>query len=123
MWHYATGAYLSSSPSVGVDNVVYVGSYSGQVLALQGASGTLLWAFDTGSYVVSSPSIGMDGTLFIGSGNGRLYALSGACVRRVCSASGLSTHAAEAKLVLSSSKAFVMRGPMRLSSAPRHLFD
>lgn len=77
VWKYSTRAYLSSSPCVTANNVVYFGSYNGNVLGLDASTGALLWSFPTGAYVVSSPAIGSDGTLFIGSGNGVLFALAG----------------------------------------------
>jgi outer membrane protein assembly factor BamB len=77
VWKYSTRAYLSSSLCVAANNVVYFGSYNGNVLGLDASTGALLWSFPTGAYVVSSPAIGSDGTLYIGSGNGVLFALAG----------------------------------------------
>jgi polyvinyl alcohol dehydrogenase (cytochrome) len=54
--------------SVSVANgVVYAGSFSGQMYALETTSGKILWNFASGGSVVDGPSI-VDGTLYWGSG-------------------------------------------------------
>jgi len=39
-WAFATGSYINSSPTIGSDGTVYVGSYDGKLYAING-SGTL----------------------------------------------------------------------------------
>ncbi|MBP55167.1 MAG: pyrrolo-quinoline quinone, partial [Marinobacter sp.] len=39
LWKYGTGAPVRSSPRVGADGVIYVGSDSGEVHAIHGESG------------------------------------------------------------------------------------
>ncbi len=59
-----------SSPAIGSDGTIYVGSYDYNLYALtDGGQGTVTekWAFPTGSYVFSTPAIGPDGTIYIGS--------------------------------------------------------
>ena len=53
-WSYATGGYIDSSPAV-VGGVVYVGSFDGNVCALNATTGAKLWSFTTGNSVDSSP--------------------------------------------------------------------
>ncbi len=54
--------------SVSVANgVMYVGSNSGQMYALNASTGTILWNFASGGTVIDGPSI-VDGTLYWGSG-------------------------------------------------------
>ena len=54
--------------SVSVANgVMYVGSNSGQMYALNTTTGNILWSFASGGSVIDGPSI-VDGTLFWGSG-------------------------------------------------------
>jgi outer membrane protein assembly factor BamB len=67
-----------SSPAIGFDGTVYVGSQDGNVYALNGATGAKKWEFLTGGWVDSSPAIGSDGTVYVGSDNNKVYALNGA---------------------------------------------
>ena len=54
--------------SVSVANgVMYAGSYSGQMYALEASTGQILWNFASGGSVIDGPSI-VDGTLYWGSG-------------------------------------------------------
>jgi outer membrane protein assembly factor BamB len=71
-WTFATGN--SSSPAIGSDGTVYVGSTDGKLYAVTPA-GMLKWAFATGNSIESSPAIGSDGTLYVGSDDGNLYAI------------------------------------------------
>lgn len=64
----------ASSPAVGGDGLIYVGSQLGWVYAVQ-PDGKLKWKYKTGGSINSSPAIGADGTLYIGSSDGYLYAL------------------------------------------------
>jgi outer membrane protein assembly factor BamB len=66
-----------SSPAIGSDGTVYVGSRDHKLYAINGKSGVKLWEFETGGYVQSSPAIGSDGTVYVGSDDGRLYAING----------------------------------------------
>ena len=59
---------MESSPAIGSDGTVYVGSYDSKLYAINGKSGVKLWEFETGGYVNSSPAIGSDGTVYVGSG-------------------------------------------------------
>ncbi len=49
------------------NGVMYVGSYSGQMYALDTKTGKILWNFASGGSVIDGPSI-VDGTLYWGSG-------------------------------------------------------
>jgi polyvinyl alcohol dehydrogenase (cytochrome) len=66
------------------NGVLYAGSSSGFMYALEAATGKILWSFDSGGSVVDGPSI-VDGVLYWGSGyseatpgtgNNKLYAFS-----------------------------------------------
>ncbi|HWZ77417.1 MAG TPA: PQQ-binding-like beta-propeller repeat protein [Candidatus Sulfotelmatobacter sp.] len=74
----ATGKILwqTADPTVGTidtgsvsvaNGVMYAGSYSGQMYALDTRTGTILWNFASGGTVIDGPSI-VDGTLYWGSG-------------------------------------------------------
>ncbi len=65
---------LVSSPAVGADGTVYVGSSDSCLYAVN-PDGTLKWRYRTGGYVQSSPAIGPDGTVYFGSNDRYLYAL------------------------------------------------
>jgi len=76
-WSLLTGDAVYSSPAIGADGTVYIGSHDQQLRAVN-QDGTLKWAFATGGRVYSSPAIGVDGTVYIGSDDGYLYALTDA---------------------------------------------
>ena len=66
IWEFQTGEILSSSPAIGADGTVYIGSYDDNLYAIN-PDGTKKWAFDIGDDVDSSPAIGSDGTIYVGS--------------------------------------------------------
>jgi outer membrane protein assembly factor BamB len=79
IWRYPIkeGAPASdySSPAIGPDGTIYVGSQDDYLFALN-ADGTLKWRFQTGDVVRSSPAIGADGTIYVGSYDNHLYAIN-----------------------------------------------
>lgn len=76
-WAFLTGSVVFSSPAIGADGTVYVGSYDHNVYALDGATGSQKWVFTASTSVNSSPAIGADGTVYVGGGP-HIYALDGA---------------------------------------------
>jgi len=68
---------VRSSPAIGSDGTVYVGSGDNKLYAINGKSGVKLWEFQMGKFVRSSPAIGSDGTVYVGSPDNKFYALSG----------------------------------------------
>ena len=66
---------MISSPAIGSDGTVYVGSWDNKLYAINGKSGVKLWEFETGGSVNSSPAIGSDGTVYVGSDDKKLYAI------------------------------------------------
>jgi outer membrane protein assembly factor BamB/formylglycine-generating enzyme required for sulfatase activity len=77
LWQFETGGEVSSSPAIGSDGTVYVGSSTNKLYAIHGKSGVKLWEFETGANVSSSPAIGSDGTVYVGSHDNKLYAING----------------------------------------------
>ena len=68
IWEFETGDKVFSSPAIGPDGMVYVGSVDKKLYAINGKSGVKLWEFETGAGVSdSSPAIGPDGTVYVGS--------------------------------------------------------
>jgi outer membrane protein assembly factor BamB len=63
---------VTSSPAV-ANGVVYVGSYDGNVYALNASTGSKLWSFATGNLVDSSPAVA-NGVVYVGSYDHNVYA-------------------------------------------------
>ena len=65
-----------SSPVIGADGTIYMGTVTNKVVALR-SDGSLLWTFvGNGSFRYSTPAIAADGSVYIGGGDGRLYAVN-----------------------------------------------
>lgn len=78
-WLFETGGWVYTSPAIGSDGTIYIGSEDGKVYALDpdpAATERVKWSFQTGDWVQSSPAIGSDGTIYIGSWDGQVYALN-----------------------------------------------
>ncbi|MGM0510107.1 MAG: PQQ-binding-like beta-propeller repeat protein [Thermoplasmatota archaeon] len=73
-WKFSTGNSIYSSPAIGGDGTIYVGSNDHNLYAIN-SNGTEKWLFETNGEVTSSPAIGNDGTIYIGSKDHRLYAI------------------------------------------------
>ena len=73
-WSYTTHRNVTSSPAV-ANGVVYVGSWDGNVYALNASTGATLWSYATGGVVYSSPAVA-NGVVYVGSGDGNVYALN-----------------------------------------------
>jgi len=61
--------YSYSSPAIGPDGNIYVGSYDSAVYAVY-PDGTLKWRYLTQGLVRSSPAVGADGTVYVGTAGG-----------------------------------------------------
>ncbi|MCW4028890.1 MAG: PQQ-binding-like beta-propeller repeat protein [Candidatus Bathyarchaeota archaeon] len=64
----------SASPAI-VNDILYVGTGDGKVIALNVTSGDTIWNYTTGSGISSSPAI-TNGVLYVGSVDDNLYALN-----------------------------------------------
>ena len=68
---------IESSPAIGADGTIYVGSHDDNLYALNPADGSLKWKYRHGTMrSASSPAIGADGTIYVGSEDDNLYALN-----------------------------------------------
>ena len=65
----------SSSPAIGSDGTLYVGSMDGNLYAIN-PDGSLEWSYSTGDSISSSPALGRDGTIYVGSRDSNLYAIN-----------------------------------------------
>ena len=74
-WAFETGGGVVSSPAVGPDGTIYLGSNDGSLYAIN-PDGTLKWTFPTKGAVHSRPAIGPDGTIYVGSWDHYLYAIN-----------------------------------------------
>src|SRR3569623_2242415 len=74
LWEFSTGGAISSSPAIGSDGTIYIGSNDGFLYALR-EDGSKKWSFRTGNWGYSSPAIGQDGTVYVGSNDGFFYAV------------------------------------------------
>lgn len=68
---------IDSSPAIGSDGTIYIGSDDGRLYAIN-SNGTLKWQYTTGTgnYIDTSPAISSDGTIYIGSVDNNLYAIN-----------------------------------------------
>jgi len=92
LWDFTTGAQISSSPALAADGTVYVGSYDGNLYALN-HDGSTKWVSLLTYPINSSPAVGGDGTIYVTTTVGLLYAVNpgGTVLWRFYVASGTSS--------------------------------
>ena len=73
-WRYLTGRAITSSPALGPDGTIYVGSTDNYLYAVS-PQGILRWRYETGALIRFSPAIATDGTVYFGSDDGYIYAV------------------------------------------------
>jgi outer membrane protein assembly factor BamB len=74
LWKYESGDSIDSSAAI-ANGVVYVGSLTGDLLAVDLATGALKWKYATGSSIgESSPAVTRD-AVFVGDSSGVLHAV------------------------------------------------
>lgn len=71
-WFHPFSWFSHSSPAIGVDGTIYVGSGDGNLYAFD-PNGSVKWRREISTYD-NSPSIGSDGTVYIGAYSAKLYA-------------------------------------------------
>jgi hypothetical protein len=74
-WKFQINNWVDSSPSIGKDGTIYVGSWDSNLYAIN-PDGSLKWKFEIDDWIFSSPAIGKDGTIYVGSWDGNLYAIN-----------------------------------------------
>jgi len=75
LWEFKTNSNIYSSPAIGKDGTIYVGSLDNSLYAIN-PDGTKKWEFLTGGSIFASPTIGTDGTIYIASWDEILYAIN-----------------------------------------------
>jgi outer membrane protein assembly factor BamB len=82
LWHYPTTNGFAnawqSSPALGADETIYIGSYDGQLHAIN-PNGTPKWAVGSrrgGAAVRTAPAVGADGTIYFCSDDGSITAIN-----------------------------------------------
>jgi outer membrane protein assembly factor BamB len=73
-WSFSIESFAYSSPAIGADGTIYVGSYGSKLYAIN-PNGSQKWNLTTG-WIYSSPAIGADGTIYVGSLDHKLYAIA-----------------------------------------------
>ncbi len=74
-WKFDTKGRVLTSPAI-VEGMVYSGSESGKIFAVDAGQGKKIWEFDTGQRVKCSPAVA-GGIVYCGSDSGVFYALDG----------------------------------------------
>jgi outer membrane protein assembly factor BamB len=86
LWSFETGAGIESSPVIGADGTIYVGSHDGYLYAIN-PDGTEKWRFDAGppryderwnvsKSIMATPAIAADGTICVYSSANYLFAVN-----------------------------------------------
>ena len=76
-WSYRTGKGVFSSPVVGANGTIYVGSADRTFYALN-PDGTLRWSLASGEIIDSAALLDDRGNVYVGSGDGHVYAFDAA---------------------------------------------
>lgn len=69
------GIEMLSSPALGPDGTIYVGSCDSSLYAVR-PDGVISWRFPTGGNVTASPALASDGTVYVGSYDNYVYAVN-----------------------------------------------
>ena len=77
-WKFPMEDGAESSPAIGPDGTIYVGSFDGNLYAIRddGSAGTLKWAFPTHGAIDGSPAVDGCGVVYFGSRDSTLYAVN-----------------------------------------------
>jgi len=73
-WGYIVPEKIFSSPALGADGTVYIGSNDDSLYAMN-PDGTVRWTFPTGGDIQSSPLVDSTGAIYFGSNDGNLYCI------------------------------------------------
>ncbi len=73
-WEFTTGDSIYSSPAIGADGTIYIGSSDSKLYAIE-SNGKEKWKFTAGGPINSSPAIEANGTIYVGSKDNKFYAI------------------------------------------------
>ena len=74
IWSRNLGAAIVGKPTLSSDGVVYIGTFSNKLMALDVDKGTLLWDFDTDGWIWAGTAL-EGNTLYFGDDSGAIYAV------------------------------------------------
>jgi outer membrane protein assembly factor BamB/flagellar basal body-associated protein FliL len=74
LWNFTTNGDVRSSPVIGPDGTIYIGSDDYKLYAIN-RNGTQKWNFTTGYRIRSTPAIDSNGTIYLGGGDDYFYAI------------------------------------------------
>jgi outer membrane protein assembly factor BamB len=74
-WTFTLDDWMLSSPSIGADGTIYVGSLDGTLYAVN-PDGTEQWRYSAGGWIYSTPAVGPDGTIYFGANDSNIYAVN-----------------------------------------------
>jgi uncharacterized repeat protein (TIGR01451 family) len=66
---FAADTGSATTPAIGADGTVYVGSADGKLYAFD-PDGTALWNLKVGAFITAAPTLGANGTLYVAAGHG-----------------------------------------------------
>lgn len=79
-WAFTAGNEIYSSPAIGVDGTIYIGSDDGKIYALDPVDGHQIWAYTESMPSPQSfraaPIVAPDGTIYARRSSGHLYAIN-----------------------------------------------
>ncbi|MFN8131528.1 MAG: PQQ-binding-like beta-propeller repeat protein [Solirubrobacteraceae bacterium] len=81
-WDFPTSLGIFSSPVIGADGTVYIGSADTRFYAIR-PDGRLRWSARTGEIIDSAALLDDRGRVYVGSGDGHLYAFDARTGRRI----------------------------------------
>jgi outer membrane protein assembly factor BamB len=73
LWEFKTAGKITAAPRIS-KNRVYIGSWDGNIYAVDLSKGDLKWTFKTGWGIDTTPTVS-DGMVFVGSNDNNFYAL------------------------------------------------
>jgi eukaryotic-like serine/threonine-protein kinase len=76
------GGAIVSSPTLGEDGRLYVGTFNSELVSLDASTGEIVWRYPTESWVWSGPALD-NGSLFFGDLNGQIHAVSASSGERL----------------------------------------
>ena len=73
-WNASTGGVIFSSPAIGADGSIYIGSNDNKLHAFN-SDGSIKWTFPAANWIDSTPAVSSDGTIYVGSWDNKIYAI------------------------------------------------